>query len=68
MRTGDGTEYVLIEVGDFVALVDAVRAKPINEPLVRAIVERLRPSLDAEEPTVDLDEVLAAYDATLEPE
>jgi len=65
MGASDGTEYVLVEVGDLVALVDAVRAPPINEPLVRAILERLRRNLDADAPTLDLDDVLAVTDDTL---
>jgi hypothetical protein len=68
MRAGDGTEYVLVEVADLAALVYPASAMPINEPVMRAILERLRPSLDADEPTVDLDDMLAAYDAMIEPE
>jgi hypothetical protein len=68
VRARDGTEHVLVELADFVALVDAASAKPIDEPLLRAIVKRLRENLEADEPGIPLDEFLAAYDATLEPD
>jgi hypothetical protein len=51
------------ELADAIARADAAHAAPIEEPLLRAIVERLRLTLEADEPTVDVDEGLAAYDA-----
>jgi hypothetical protein len=59
----DGSEHVLVALADFLALVDAASAKPINDPLMRAIVARLRANLDADHEGIPLDEFLAAYAA-----
>jgi hypothetical protein len=63
VRGHEGREQVLVDLADFIALVDAATPAPIDEPLVCAIVERLRANLEADEPTVDVNDVLAAYDA-----
>lgn len=63
VRDRDGTEQVLVDLADFQALVDAADLATHGVPDVRAIVERLRANLEADEEVVDVDEVLAAYDA-----
>jgi hypothetical protein len=68
VRARDGTEQVLINLADFIALLDAASAKPIDDPLLRAIVTRLRANLEADHEGIPLDEFLAAYDAEHEPD
>jgi hypothetical protein len=63
VRDRDGTERVLVDLADFQALVDAADLATHGVPDVRVIVERLRANLEADEAVVDVDEVLAAYDA-----
>lgn len=52
-----------MDLADFVALVDAADRATHGDLDTRAIITRLREHLDADEPGMDLDEFLAAYDA-----
>jgi len=64
VRASDGTERVVLDLGDFQALVDAANAGTHGLPDVAHLVDRLRAVLD--EPTheaVDLDQFLVEYDA-----
>jgi hypothetical protein len=66
VRTRDGREQVLVDVVDFEALViaaEAATAPPLSAALMHEIIERLRQNFEADEPYMDLDEFLAAYDA-----
>lgn len=59
----DGTEHVLVELSEFQALLDAANALRSELPDVKQIFERLAQNLENDEPSVDLDEFLAEYDA-----
>jgi hypothetical protein len=61
--TKDGTEHVLVELSEFQALLDAANASRREAPDVKPILERLAQNLEADEPTIGLDEFLAEYDA-----
>jgi hypothetical protein len=66
VRTRDGREQVVLDLVDFEALViaaEAANAAPLSPELIAEIIERLRQNFEADEPGVDLDEFLAAYDA-----
>lgn len=63
LRAQDGTEQVLLDLADFLALVDAAAAATYGQPDLHAIVERVRANFEANEPGIDLDDFLAAYDA-----
>ena len=63
----DGTEHVLVELSEFQALLDAANASRSELPDVKRILERLVQNLEAKEPSVDLDEFLAEYDAIHRP-
>ena len=54
---------MLVPLAEYQALVDAADAAPFAPDLLREIVDHLRQHLEADEPGVDLDEFLAAYDA-----
>ena len=62
IRARDGRVYARA-AGQYQALVDAADAAPFAPDLLREIVDHLRQHLEADEPGVDLDEFLAAYDA-----
>jgi hypothetical protein len=63
IRARDGREFMLVPLAEYQALVDAADAAPFAPDLLREIVDHLRQHLEADEPGVDLDEFLAAYDA-----
>jgi len=63
IRARDGREFMLVPLAEYQALVDAAAAAPFAPDLLREIVDHLRQHLEADEPGVDLDEFLAAYDA-----
>jgi hypothetical protein len=66
VRAKDGQEYVLLSLADYEALViaaEAATAPPVSRELVSEIIARLAQNVAANEPGIDLDDFLAAYDA-----
>jgi hypothetical protein len=65
IRDREGKEHVVLELGDFQALLDAPSAVEDGLPEVRSVVERLALVLrsTSDQDVVDLDEFLARYDA-----
>ena len=63
VRSGDGTERVLVELADFQGLLDMVNRDASAPPDDRSIVRRLEHALGAAEETVDLNDLLRDYDA-----
>ena len=63
LRAPDGTEQVLLPLADFVALVDAASRATHGDPDQDVLVEALRAHFEAGEPSIPIEDFLAAYDA-----
>lgn len=63
IRTDDGVDRVLVDLKDFIALLDAARTVEHGAPAIGPIIERLEKALQQDEATVDLDDFLRQYDA-----